>query len=354
MLAAPGLAVLDRAVGRAAATAFEPRADTWRTWTVTTRVAGLKPAGVTRVWVPLPAVECDFQTSLGDTWSGNARTLERHADAARGVSALCAEFHDEPAPAIEVVSRVRTQDRAVDWAAAPARAPIAAEDARRWTAPTSRAPVDGIVADTARTIVDGRRDDRDRVTAVYDWILATMWRDTSVRGCGGGDVRAILETKRFGGKCGDINGVFVGLVRALGIPARDVYGLRVGPSRFGYQSLGPATSDVTKAQHCRAEVFLADHGWVAMDPADVAKVAREETSGWLASDDPIVTAVRAKLFGAWEGNWIAYNTAHDVALPNATDGTLGFFMYPQAETAEGRVDPLAPDAFRYTITAEPA
>jgi hypothetical protein len=29
-------------------------------------------------------------------------------------------------------------------------------------------------------------------------------------------------------------------------------------------------------------------------------------------------------------------------------------MYPQAETAEGRIDRLAPDAFAYTITTEPA
>jgi hypothetical protein len=30
---------------------------------------------------------------------------------------------------------------------------------------------------------------------------------------------------------------------------------------------------------------------------------------------------------------------------------IGFFMYPQAETAEGRLDPLDPDAFKYEITA---
>ena len=88
-----------------------------------------------------------------------------------------------------------------------------------------------------------------------------------------------------------------------------------------------------------------------MDPADVLKVAREEADGWLAIDDPVVTAVRPKLFGAWEGNWVAYNTAHDVALPEAKHGTLGFLMYPQAETAKERLDSLDPDAFKYTITS---
>ncbi len=41
-----------------------------------------------------------------------------------------------------------------------------------------------------------------------------------------------------------------------------------------------------------------------------------------------------------------------MALPNATaGGKLGFFMYPQAETAGARRDSLDPDTFKYTITA---
>jgi len=40
-----------------------------------------------------------------------------------------------------------------------------------------------------------------------------------------------------------------------------------------------------------------------------------------------------------------------VLLPGSTLGRLGFFMYPQAENANGRYDPLDPDRFRYTITA---
>jgi len=61
--------------------------------------------------------------------------------------------------------------------------------------------------------------------------------------------------------------------------------------------------------------------------------------------------VRPKLFGGWEGNWVAFNTAHDGPLPNATQGgKLGFFMYPQSETTQGRRDSLDPDNFKYTIT----
>jgi hypothetical protein len=64
-----------------------------------------------------------------------------------------------------------------------------------------------------------------------------------------------------------------------------------------------------------------------------------------------VMAARGTLFGAWEGNWLAFNTAHDVKLPGSSEPPLPFLMYPQAEDKQGPVDPLDPDAFKYTITA---
>ena len=50
---------------------------------------------------------------------------------------------------------------------------------------------------------------------------------------------------------------------------------------------------------------------------------------------------------------MAYNMAHDLLLPNSTrGGRLGFLMYPQAETGEGRRDSLDPDGFRYTMSSQ--
>jgi len=58
------------------------------------------------------------------------------------------------------------------------------------------------------------------------------------------------------------------------------------------------------------------------------------------------------LFGAWEGNWLAYNFAHDVALPGSNGPQLAFLMYPQAEIAGERLDCLNADTFKYTIAAK--
>ncbi len=124
--------------------------------------------------------------------------------------------------------------------------------------------------------------------------------------------------------------------------------MRVVPSKFGYKSLGAGSEVITKAQHCRAEVYLSGFGWVPVDPADVRKVILEEPPANLAINDPKVVAARKALFGAWEGNWLAYNFAHDIVLPGAKGPAVEFLMYPQAETASGRLDCLDPDTFKYT------
>jgi transglutaminase-like putative cysteine protease len=350
-VAAWGLQGLSRAQSAPPVREFAPRPGPWRTFEITTHVEVQRPAGVTRLWLPLPAVVAEYQDPLDNHWTGNATLMEERTDLAGMLRMLYAEFAPGgPAPALEVSSRVQARDRAVDWSK-----PIAASEDKaglnRCLAPTALIPTDGIVLETARAITRGKRTDVEKARAVYDWVLATMYREPKVRGCGVGDIKAILETKNFGGKCADINAVCVGLLRAAGVPARDVYGIRVAPSAFGYKTLGAASATITKSQHCRAEVFLHEHGWVAMDPADVAKVAREETGERIPLDDPLVLPVRRQLFGAWEGNWIGFNTAHDVALPNATKkDRLGFLMYPQGETAEGRLDCLDADSFKYSIT----
>src|SRR4029453_8127037 len=113
------------------------------------------------------------------------------------------------------------------------------------------------------------------------------------------DIRGMLEMKKLSGKCADLNALFVGLARAAGLPARDLYGLRVAPSAQ-FPSLGRAGGNVTTAQHCRAEVGADGYGWVPVDPADVRKVILEEKK---APTDPAVVKARETLFGSWEPNW---------------------------------------------------
>ena len=161
----------------------------------------------------------------------------------------------------------------------------------------------------------------------------------------------MLRTGYLGGKCADLNSLYVGLARASGLPARDVYGIRVADSKE-FKSLGKA-GDISGAQHCRAEVYLSGYGWVPVDPADVRKVVLEENKPEkLPLDDPRVTEARAKLFGSWEMNWVPYNYSHDVKLPNSNGPEIGYLMYPQLETANGRRDGMDHANFKYTIKSK--
>ena len=233
----------------------------------------------------------------------------------------------------------------------PARA-ASRKEIERFIEPTALVPTDGIVKETATKIVSGLTEDIDKARAIYDWVIQTTYRDPKVRGCGIGDVRAMLTSRNFGGKCADLNALYVGLARAAGLPARHVYGLRAASSARGFKSLGLATATATKGQHCRAEVYLSQHGWVPVDPADVRKVMLEEPPGNLTPNDEAVRKARQALFGSWEMNWIGYNYGHDVALPgSARKITVGYFMYPQGETADGRIDPFDADNFKYEISS---
>jgi transglutaminase-like putative cysteine protease len=338
-----------RAIAADAQRVFEPGSRTWRTFEVTTRVEIDAGAGATQVWVPVPSVNTNWQRSLSDSFTSNGQARVAQ-DGKHGVKMVHARFDAGTRKAIvEVTNRVQTRDRAIDWNVLPE----AGEDPSTlavWKQSTALIPTDGIVRETALRATRGAATDREKVVAIYDWVARNTHREPSVRGCGEGDVVAMLKSGDPAGKCADINALFVGMCRAVGIPARDLYGIRVAASAFGYRELGGNPDKLAAAQHCRAEAYLKGYGWVAMDPADVTKVMRQESAQWIKSvDHPLVAPVHEKLKGCCEGNWMAYNPAHDVTLPGSRGKPLAFFMYPIAETAGGRLDSYAPDDLRYRI-----
>ena len=296
-------------------------------------------------WVPLPLGRAvPYQADLGHTVSGNAdRTRVESLPGFTRI--LVAEWdHMMPAPQLTVTMKVWTTDYMGPMTPnGSTRTP----DLPEYLKPTRLIPIDGIVKQTSDAITKGRGTDYRKARAIYDWIVDNTVRDSDVKGCGVGDIRGMLEMKNLSGKCADLNALFVGLARAAGLPARDLYGLRVAPSTQ-FPSLGRAGGNVTTAQHCRAEVWVDNYGWIPVDPADVRKLILEEKK---APSDPYVAKARETLFGWRESNWIAFNDAHDVVLPGAKGKPLPFLMYPQAEVGGLPLDSLDPDRFKYTITA---
>jgi transglutaminase-like putative cysteine protease len=323
----------------------------WRTFEVTTRVEVLNPSGVSMVWLPAAQLQtAPYQKTLGNEFHAEGGTAElvRYDD----FGIVTAKYPDGSKPVLTLTCKVSTRNYTVDLGAAGQPAKSDSAEIEKCLKGTKVVPVDGIVKATADSITQGVQGDVAKARAIYDWIVVNTFRNPKTRGCGLGDIRYMLESKDLGGKCADLNALYVGLARAAGIPARHIYGLRVAPSQVGFKSLGLATDNATKGQHCRAEVFLKDYGWVPVDPADVRKVVLEEPPGNQPMDSEVVQKARQRLFGSWEMNWMAYNTGHDVALPGSKNPPINYFMYPQAETGGTRVDPFDADKFKYEISSK--
>ena len=327
-------------------------ADKWRTFEVTTQVEVLKPSGVTRVWIPTPlSLEAPFHRTLSNEFRAEGGRSAVVTEAKYGAGIVWAEWPEGAKPILTHTSRFALRNFAVDLSRPGNAKPEDPLILARYTQATDVMPTDGAVKTLSDDIVKGRQGNVEKSRAIYEWIVENTYRDAKTRGCGTGDIKFMVENKAWGGKCADLNALFVALARAQGVPARDVYGIRVAGSELGYKSLGKTGGDITKAQHCRAEFYDPAFGWVPVDPADVRKVMLEEDGG-KKIDDPMVVAARKRLFGSWEMNWLAYNYAHDLSLPNAERGKIAFLMYPQSETAEGRLDSLDADNFKYTITSK--
>jgi transglutaminase-like putative cysteine protease len=313
----------------------------WREFEIIYHIS-MKDSGTpVRLWVPVPQDALDYQRVVDLSWRSPVTTHVMWETASRAPIVSAAWMEPDPAREIDIIAQVATRDRSGFYPDA------SHEELAEYLKPTASSPNDGVVLAKAREIVGARTAPLEKARAIYDWIVDNTFRRAETRGCGLGNITFMLESGDLGGKCADINSLFVGLARAAGLPARDFFGIRVADSKVT-KSLGKS-GDITKAQHCRAEVYIENKGWLPVDPADVRKVVLEEA---IPVNSDKIRMLRERLFASWEMNWIGFNYARDFTLPGQHDGPIGFLMYPYAETAQGVKDPLDPDAFSYTVTSK--
>ncbi len=211
-------------------------------------------------------------------------------------------------------------------------------DYAMWLTPSRLGPIDGPVKELANSIVKGKTSVLARAKAIYDWICENMYRDPATIGCGKGDVCSLLQ--RPGGKCTDIHSVFIALCRAAGVPAREIFGIRLGKK---------PVQDVSKWQHCWAEFYLPGYGWVPVDPADVRKLMLKKK---LKLDDPRTAELRRYFWGGWDAYRVKLAMGRDLDLTPAQKGApLNTFGYPYAEVGGKPLDWYEPASFKYTMTS---
>lgn len=316
----------------------------WRAYEITTTVT-LKPSkGLIKVWLPLPLNQDTlFQRTLSHAWSGNPDSAAMRRLPDGNLEVLHAEWLNVDRPTLQIKTTVTTADRHFDVTkrtVAPEREDIL----RRNLQASQLIPNEGLAHQVGERIVGRIKDPVAQAKAVYDWVVENTIYDPSLPGCGTGDVRQQLISGQYGGRSADINGLFVAICRAIGIPARCVYGLRVGPSRL-FRNLGLTSDDATRGQHVRAEFYVPGYGWIPVDPSDVRRAISLEI---LSDRDSKLLALRKVLFGVWEMNWIAFNVGSDITLPGKPT-TLPFMLLPQLDSPEGRRNGTDPEGFRYSI-----
>ena len=309
-----------------------------------------------KLWIPLP-LDAAWQKVKEASFSGDYDDSNYNTKNLYGARTLYAEWKKSPNPkrvhlSMEIETRTRTVPIAAIEAADAKSLPIP-EEVKLYLQPTAHIPVTGRVEVLAKKITGSQTRRFEKVKRIYDWTTRMTFRDPKVKGCGTGDVEKMLESGYYGGKCTDLSSLFVALLRAAGIPAREVFGIRLGKSTFS-KALGKSDAkgfaDITTWQHCRAEYFIPGIGWIPSDPADITKLELVEK---LSYDNPRVQALKRRYLHSWEMNWMAFNHARDFKLwPTPEQYPLNMFGYPYAEIEDEVLDYYDPKNFSYRITSQ--
>lgn len=287
-----------------------------------------------RLWIPYPVSDA-HQVISDIKVSGDFAASGVYTDRTFGTSILYAEWPKD------VKKRTLTFSFAVERqeirqtgfpTVEPAWNPA---DYAEYLQPTSLGPLDGEVKKLADSIIENKKTVLEKARAIYDWTVDNMYRDPDTLGCGKGDVCLLL--KKPGGKCTDISSVYIALCRAAGVPAREIFSVRLGKK---------AEEDTTTWQHCWAEFFLPGYGWVTVDPADVRKAMLTEN---LDLENPKSKEYREFFWGGIDPYRVVIAQGRDVVLnPPQTGRPLNTFGYPYAEVGGQTLDFYNPKGFVYS------
>lgn len=287
-----------------------------------------------KLWFPYPTSDLD-QTISNLRFDGNYSNFSLSREPHSGALYLYTEWS---APAeqrtLTVTFHARAKERRVARLV-ESREPIPQEVKKYLNAEFWVPSSDPKIRSLAKKITVGKKGILRKARAVYDWTVANTRRDPNVPGCGLGNVEATLASRT--GKCADISSVFVALARGAGVPAREVFGLRLGQ---------PGQTDLTDGHHCWAEFYLPATGWVPVDPADVRKIMLQKNLD-LAAAKPY----RDYYFGAVDEYRITLQKGgRGLTFTEGNVEKVNYFMYPYAEVDGKPLDYCRPKTFHFTVS----
>jgi transglutaminase-like putative cysteine protease len=286
-------------------------------FTYVTKIPALPAdAKTSRIWIPLP------QSNVSQAISGlkieSPFAFATRRDSEYGNSYVYLEIPAAKAAAateVRVTFQVARQEHLVVLAGSPgvtnaergngAQAAANAGELKRFLEPDRRVPLAGTIGELSAEQTNGIQDPLAKARAIYDYVIATMRYDKSGTGWGNGDAIWACTAKR--GNCTDFHSLFIGMMRAAGIPAR---------FEIGFPLPADQHAGAIAGYHCWAEFYVAPYGWIPVDASEAWKHPEKKNY----------------FFGAHDDNRVQFTVGRDIRLDPAQQGEpLNYFIYPYAE-----------------------
>jgi transglutaminase-like putative cysteine protease len=275
-----------------------------------TRIPALPAdAKLSHIWIPLP--QSDQYQNISNLKIEAPFAYTKHRDPEYANEYLYLEVPaakvSEPTEvrvSFEVTRhehRLRLDPRPVS--AQPAA--VGQPDLRRFLQPDVRVPLQGVIAELAAQETRGIQEPLEKARAIYDYVIATMRYDKSGTGWGNGDAIWACTAKR--GNCTDFHSLFIGMMRAAGIPAR---------FEIGFPLPSDQHDGAVPGYHCWAEFFVEPYGWIPVDASEAWKHPEKKNY----------------FFGAHDANRLQFTVGRDIRLDPPQQGDpLNYFIYPYVE-----------------------
>lgn len=254
--------------------------------------------GTGRMWLPLAASDA-FQTVEVKSIDapGKQSTLQERDHANK---ILFLELGPEDSgKKIEIRYQVKRLEKAAYAAATP--------DQGKYLNPERLVPTNEDFRKIAAEVVEGKKGDLVRARALYDHIIERMRYMKYGDGWGKGD--AVYACNARTGNCTDFHAYFIGLARAVGIPARFAIGAAIPSER---------NEGGVDGYHCWAE-FYADGKWWPIDISEADKY----------------TSLATYYFGHHPANRFELSRGRDLMVePGPASGPINFLAYPVLEIGD--------------------
>src|SRR5262245_44941693 len=248
------------------------------------------PDGAKRVAVWIPYPRSDDHQEISDVRVSSPYPTRVTSEPKYHNSALYIEVENPTKPSftVEISFDVKRKEYVRrDFASAGAAARDAQDVPARDLQADRLVPLNERIRTLAQEVTASATTDLEKARAIYGYVVATMKYDKSGSGWGNGDLIWACDAKR--GNCTDFHALFIGLCRAVGIPARFSIGFPL-PARRGEGEI--------PGYHCWAEFFLRGYGWVPVDASEAAKNPDK----------------REYFFGAHDENRVQLSTGRDIVL----------------------------------------